>query len=142
MWAVIRIRGRVGLRKEIRDTLTMLRLHRKMHCVLLNETPDIAGMLFKVKDIVTWGEISDEILRELLKWKGRRPGNKRLTDAEAEAAFKGIKQGKRLPELGLKPVFRLVPPSRGFRRSIKQRWPKGEVGYRGGDINELLRRMI
>ena len=41
----------------------------------------------------------------------------------------------------LKPVFRLTPPSKGFK-SIKQHWPKGDLGYRGKEINELIKRMI
>jgi large subunit ribosomal protein L30 len=36
MYAVIRIRGSVNVRKDIDDTLRMLRLNRKMHCVVLN----------------------------------------------------------------------------------------------------------
>ena len=39
------------------------------------------------------------------------------------------------------PVFRLRPPSKGFR-SVKEFYPKGDLGYRGKEINDLLRRMI
>jgi len=39
------------------------------------------------------------------------------------------------------PVFRLTPPSKGFK-SIKEHWPKGDLGYRGKEINELIKRMI
>jgi large subunit ribosomal protein L30 len=147
MIAVIRIRGRVGVRKEIEDTLKMLRLHRKHHCVLLNPTDSFKGMLQKVKDYVTWGEISDEVLKKLIEKRGRKPGDKRLTKEEAEKVFNELKNfdghpAKKLMELGVKPVFRLSPPSKGFRKSIKLHYPKGELGYRGEAINELLERMI
>ena len=147
MIAVIRIRGRVGVRKEIADTLKMLRLHRKHHCTLWKVNPSIKGMLQKVKDYVTWGEISEDVLKKLLKKRGRKIGDKRLSDAEVEKLFNELKAsseqpGKVLMKHKVKPVFRLSPPSKGFKKSIKQHYPKGELGYRGEAINELLDRMI
>jgi large subunit ribosomal protein L30 len=147
MIAVIKIRGTVKARKEIIDTLKMLRLHRKHHCILLNLNDSLKGMLQKVKDYVTWGEISDEMLKELLRKRGRKEGNKRLSEEEVEKIFKELKNfeghpAKKLMELGIKPVFRLTPPSKGFKKSIKQHFPKGELGYRGKAINDLLERMI
>ncbi|MEM5872283.1 MAG: 50S ribosomal protein L30 [Candidatus Aenigmatarchaeota archaeon] len=141
MYAVVRIRGLVGIKKEIKDTLAMLRLHRKMHCVLIKETESMKGMLQKVKDYVTWGEIDDKTLMELIKKRARKIGNKRLSEAEAEEVFKKIKEIEKIPK-EIKPVFRLTPPSKGFKNSIKQHYPKGELGYRGKAINELLKRMI
>ena len=141
MYAVIRIRGRVDLREDIKDTLTMLRLSRKMHCVLIKDSDCMKGMLQKVRNWVTWGEIDDDILRLLIKKRGRKIGEGRLTDQEVEDIFKKIKESQKIPE-GVKPVFRLTPPSKGFKESIKQHYPKGELGYRGKEINELLKRMI
>ncbi len=147
MIAVIRIRGRVGVRKEIDDTMKMLRLHRKHHCVLLKMNDSVKGMLQKVKDYVTWGEISEEMLKKLLEKRGRKVGDKRLSKEEVVKVVEEIKKAKEQPakvliKLGLKPVFRLTPPSKGFKKSIKQHYPKGELGYRGEAINELLERMI
>lgn len=141
MYAVIRIKGLVKIRKDFQDTMEMLRLNRKMHCVLLKENEVVKGMLQKVKDWVTWGEIDDEILRLLVEKRGRKLGNKRLTKEEAENAFNKIKENQKVPDT-IKPVFRLTPPSKGFKNSIKQHYPKGELGYRGKEINELLKRMI
>jgi large subunit ribosomal protein L30 len=142
MYAVIRLKGLVKIREDFRDTLKMLRLNRKMHCVLLKEDDDIVkGMLFKVKDRVTWGEIDDAVLKSLIEKRGRKPGNQRLTREESEEIFKKIKESQEVPET-IKPVFRLTPPSKGFKHSIKQHYPKGELGYRGKEINELLKRMI
>jgi len=141
MYAVIRIRGLVGLKRDIKDTLAMLRLHRKMHCVLLKESESTKGMLQKVRNWVTWGEIDDETLKQLIKKRGRKPDNKRLIEAEAEEIFKKIKEIEKVPK-EIIPVFRLSPPSKGFKKSIKQHYPDGELGYRGKEINELLKRMI
>jgi large subunit ribosomal protein L30 len=41
----------------------------------------------------------------------------------------------------IQPVFRLTPPSKGLK-SVNQHYPSGDLGYRGKEINELLRRMI
>jgi len=141
MYAAIRIRGSVNLRKEIKDTLAMLRLYRKMHCVLLKETDSLKGMVRAVNNWITYGEINDDILKLLIKKRGRKLGNKRLTEEESEEAFKKIKETEKIPDI-IKPVFRLTPPSKGFKKSIKAHYPKGELGYRGKEINELLKRMI
>ena len=45
---------------------------------------------------------------------------------------------------GMKPVFRLKPPAKGFgRRELRKPFSIGGVfGYRGENINKLLARMI
>jgi large subunit ribosomal protein L30 len=140
MYAVIRIRGPVDLKEDIKSTFVMLRLHKKMNCVILKENEVVKGMLQKVKDMATWGEIDDDILKLLIEKRGRKLGNKRLTKEEAESVFNKAKEKNEI--LDIKPVFRLTPPSKGFKKSIKQHYPKGELGYRGKEINELLKRMI
>ena len=60
--AVLRIRGKTGLTQDKKDTLKMLNLLNKNHCVILDDSPITVGMIKKVKDYVTWGEI-DEIGR-------------------------------------------------------------------------------
>jgi large subunit ribosomal protein L30 len=152
MFAVVRIRGEAGLNKEIRDTLKMLRLKAPNNCVLVLETESYKGMLEKCKDACTWGEIERETLINLLKKRLRAEGEKRVDEKLlkettgfnsfeefADALLSGkckLKDFKRL-----KPVFRLKPPSKGFK-SVKESYPKGDLGYRGKDINELLERMI
>ena len=79
-FAVIRVRGIVNIRGEIKDTLNMLRLHRVNHCVLISETPEYKGMLQKVKDYVTWGEVDGAILTDILKTRGKLAGDKEITD--------------------------------------------------------------
>jgi len=140
MYAVIRIRGSVDLKKDIKDTLTMLRLNRKMHCVLIKENDVMKGMLQKVRNWTTWGEIDDETLKLLIKKRGRKSADKKLNDQEVEEVFKKTKENQKASDI--KPIFRLTPPSKGFKESIKQHYPKGELGYRGKEINELLKRMI
>ena len=141
MYAVIRIKSSVGLRKDVKDTFSMLRLNRKMHCVVLKDSENVKGMLQKVRNWSTYGEIDDKVLRHLIEKRGRKLGDKRLKKEEVDEIFKKVKEtGKVQKEI--KPVFRLTPPSKGFKKSIKQHYPKGELGYRGEKINELLKRMI
>lgn len=141
MYAVIRIKGSVGMRKEIRDTLSMLRLNRRMHCVVLRETDNIKGMIQKVRSWTTYGEIDDNVLKHMIEKRGRKLGDKKLSKEEVKDVFNKIKETGKIPK-EIKPVFRLTPPSKGFKKSTKQHYPKGELGYRGKEINKLLKRMV
>ncbi|MFH0928781.1 MAG: 50S ribosomal protein L30 [Candidatus Aenigmatarchaeota archaeon] len=141
MYAIIRLRGSINLRNEVKDTFKMMRMHRKMHCVVLKETDIVKGMLQKVKDWSTWGEIDDNVFKHLVEKRGRKVGDVRLSKEDAANVINTLKEKGKVPE-GIKPVFRLSPPSKGFKKSIKQHYPKGELGYRGKEINALLKRMI
>ncbi|MBI4018492.1 MAG: uL30 family ribosomal protein [Candidatus Aenigmarchaeota archaeon] len=47
-----------------------------------------------------------------------------------------------LKKLGAdKKVFHLKPPRKGFK-SARLPWPRGDLGYRGGEIEKLIERMI
>lgn len=154
LFAVVRIRGNVGVRREIRETLKMLRLHKVHHAVIVPNTPSYQGMLQKVKDYVTWGEISKETLALLLERRGRLEGNYCLTndflvenlkinsiEELAEKIYNGELKLNDVPKL--KPVFRLHPPKGGFKRKKKRPFRDGgELGYRGEDINRLIEKMI
>jgi len=154
--AIIRIRGMTGVHPEVEYTLRLLRLTRKFTMSLYPaETPGLDGMLQKVKDWVTWGEIDKETLVEVLKKRGRAPGNKRLTEdylkrvlgveSFEELADKIFKREIKLHKLEdkIKPIFRLAPPKGGFKKSTKRPYKdEGELGYRGEAINELIRRMV
>lgn len=151
--AVIRVRGLSDIRGDIKDTLNMLNLTRNCHATLIDDRPSYMGMLRKAENYITWGEISKETLPILLKKRGRTVGNKRLSDEYAkkvgydslvdlaEAVWKLEVEYKKLPEI--KPVFRLHPPRKGFKGSVKKSYVTGGVtGYRGEEINNLLKLMI
>ena len=114
--AAIRIRGSVTVGKPIEDTLKMLRLYRKNYCVILDNKPSVMGMLKKIKDYITWGEIDSGTLKLLAEKRGEKD----------------------------KQFFRLQPPIKGFeRKGIKKPFSiGGALGYRGEKINELIKRMI
>ena len=152
--AVVRIKGKPNVKKEVERTMQLLKLYRKHSCVILPQKESIVGMLKKIDRYITWGEIDSNILKLLLEKRGRLPGNKRLT-----LGYLKDKVGKNFEELskelidskikikdvpGLKSFFKLKPPTRGFEKlGAKKPYSMGGVfGYRGKEINLLLKRMI
>jgi len=135
MYAVIRVRGEINARRDVRDTLKMLNLPYINNCTLVAEDKNYKGMLQKVKDYITWGEISDEMLRKLLERAGME--GKTLE----EAAGKLAKGEAKLKDF-TSPTVRLYPPVGGYKAIKKPYGMGGTLGYRGKNINELLERML
>jgi len=117
MICIIRIRGRVGLKKEINETLNRLRLRRKYTCVVLEGNKVQLGMIKKVKDFIAFGEINEETHKKLIEKRGKKD-----------------KEGK------LKPFFRLHPPRKGINSKLY--FPKGVLGDNKEKINDLVERML
>jgi len=151
--ALIRLRSGIRAKGEVRDTLAMLRLHRINHLVIIDDNPSYKGMVQKVKDYITWGEIDKETLAKLLRKRGRLIGNKPITDEYVqeklgmgidEFAEKVVNGEMKLTDLpNIKPVFRLHPPRGGLKGSKKRSFKEGgALGYRGEKINELIERML
>ena len=149
---VVRIRGGVDAQKTVEATLTMLRMERNNYATILKESPSYVGMLRKVKDYVTWGEPSVETVKLLLKTRGKITGDQKVTDdvlkelgyENVEKLANAIVTGEvEFSQLnGIKPFFRMHPPKKGFKRTVKRPYKDhGELGYRGEAINELIKRM-
>jgi len=151
--AVVRIRGTVNVRRDVQHTLKLLRLNKVNHATLIPSTPQYLGMLQKAKDCITWGEVSKETILKLLKKRGMVVGGKKLTDEYVkQKGFKSLDEvAEKIYSLelnlkdldGVKPVFRLRPPSGGFKKTLKRGFSEGgELGYRGEEINRLIEKMI
>jgi large subunit ribosomal protein L30 len=149
---VVRIRGGVDAQKTVEATLTMLRMEKNNYATILKESPSYTGMLRKSKDYITWGEINVETVKLLLEKRGRRVGDEKITDESlkgfgyesldklANAIVSGDVEFSQLN--GIKPFFRMHPPKKGFKRTVKRPYnDHGELGYRGEAINELIKRM-
>jgi len=139
MFAVVRIRGSVNVSDDIEDTLNMLNLKSPNNCVVIPETKQYLGMLRKAKDRITWGNVDKKTLSKLLEKRSKIPKEKlkemkmkNLNDL-SDALIKN--------KMKLKLIFRLNPPMHGFK-STRLPYPKGDLGFRGEKINELLERMI
>jgi len=150
---VVRIRGTVRASRDVRETLQMLHLTRNNYAVLIDDRPSFIGMLKVAQNFITWGEASKEIAHMLITKKGKLVGNKKLTDEYAETAgfrsldklaeaiFNCSVEYRKLPNV--QPVFKLHPPTKGFKGKIKKGYGTGgELGYRGEKINELIKRMV
>lgn len=151
--AAIRVRGHAKIHRNAVETMDMLRLTRPNHCVLLPLNTTTKGMLQVVKDYVTWGEVNQDTIVELLKSRGEVAGGERLTDkyvksnsefASISALAKAIDkaEAKMIDVKGLKPVMRLHPPMKGYERVKRPYSVGGAVGYRGAEIERLLLRML
>ncbi|MBT5274468.1 50S ribosomal protein L30 [Candidatus Woesearchaeota archaeon] len=152
--AVLRIRGEVGVRDQIKQAMNLMKLHRKNRVILLKNTQSNVGMINKVKDYCTFGEVDAELVKELLEKRGRTAGNKQLTadylKKEAKTDFyslsKALVEGKAsLKDIpGLKRYFKMHPPVGGFERGgVKHPFAAGgALGYRGKEMSKLIQKMI
>jgi len=149
----VRIRGTVRASRQVRETLQMLRLTRNNYSVLIDNRSSFLGMLKTAQNFMTWGEASEEAVKMLIKERGRLAGNKKLTNEYAqkvgynsleelgEAIFNCQVEYWKLPNI--QPVFRLHPPTKGFKGKVKKGYGMGgELGDRGEKINELINRMV
>jgi large subunit ribosomal protein L30 len=116
---IVRLKGRIGVRKDINATLDTLGLKRRYNALVVESSPVILGMLKKVENFVTYGELSEENYAKLLT---------------LPSSMKKEKNGKLL--------LRLPPPRFGLKKKIKKLYPKGEAGYRGKEINSLVERFL
>lgn len=151
--AIIRIRGSVGIRRELEAIFRDMHLTRECHATLMDDRPSYVGSIQRVKDYATWGDISPETIALLLRERGRLRGGRRLTEEHVKESvgYESIEDLARaihacevdfwgLPMV--KPLFRLHPPRGGFRRKTKWGYPRGELGYRGEAINDLVAKMV
>ncbi|HME52052.1 MAG TPA: 50S ribosomal protein L30 [Candidatus Lokiarchaeia archaeon] len=150
----IRIRGDAKKPHWMKKTMELLRLHRKYHAVLLRATPDVNGMLNKVKDFIAYGIVSKELLVQLMQTKARLTGRKAF-DQKSMSSLTGCATFEDLADALMNfsikwteikhvvPVFRLHPARGGFFKGIKVQWGQGGVlGFHSDGIDKLLMRMI
>lgn len=121
--AIVLIRNRtIGVRHDVVRSLDKLRLGRRQICAVFEDTPSVRGMMFKVKDLTTYGPISEATLKMLNEKRGS------LKDRE----------GKLLN------VFRMHPPRGGYgRKGIKVSYQDGGcLGLRRKGMDAFLEKMM
>ncbi len=98
MLGIVRIRGRMNLKKEVEDTMQMLGLKKKFWFTTIDpESKPLKGMLNKVKDYVTYGEVDEALVKKILgdkKSKGLNPPKKGFKYSSRRSGAKG-ELGKR-----------------------------------------------
>ena len=155
MLLIIRLRGTFAVPDYLERTLQSLRLRHKFNATIAKNSPSMIGMLRQVKDYVTWGDLKSTDIATLLRERGEVNGGKQVTDKVAKELFSkesidslatALTTGEiglqSLWEKGVKPVFRLRPPSGGFESTIKRSYTSnGQLGYRGNAIATLMTQM-
>lgn len=152
-FGVVKVRGTIKAIREARETLEMLHLKRTNHAVLIDSRPSYMGMLYRVQNYVTWGEVTKQTVELLLKKRGMLAGGKKLTEesVKTKLGYESIEalsdalvsckvEFQKLPNV--QPIFKLHPPRKGFKGKTKKSFVSGgEAGYRGEAINKLIERM-
>jgi len=152
-FAVIRVRGIVNVKPDIKKTLQLFNLTKVNHCAILEENKVTKGMLQIAKDYITWGEIEKDVLTKLISSRGKLVGDKAITDEiiKSSTSFSSIdklseaiinKKFKYKEVPNIKPIFRLSPPKNGYEGIKRSFVNKGALGYRREKINKLIERMI
>ncbi len=131
--AVIRVRGRVGVRQSITETLNRLNLKRVNNLTILYGSKSNIGMIRKCNDFVTYGEVREDVLSQLLEKEGIKPTADMVNSlASGKKSFKELAAGH----------IRMHPPRHGYE-GIKAGYSSGgSLGYRGAEINNLIKRMM
>lgn len=152
-YAVIRVRGQPDVNKDIEYTMNLFGLYRVNHCSIVPDNPVTKGMLQKIKDYVTYGEVTPETLAQMIRVRGRLSGDRAITDEylAENSDFKTIEdfakaivdEDYRMRDVeAVKPVFRLHPPVKGYEGNKRSYRNGGALGYRGEAINDLIARML
>lgn len=111
---VIRIAGRCKIQKKHEETLRRLKLEKKYSSKLIDEKDKvIMGMVESVKDEVAYGKIDEKLVKEINEKRGKKDSK----------------------------IFFLHPPRGGFKKSTKERYPKGIKGN-NPDIAKFAERML
>ena len=151
--AVVRVRGIAGVNRDIEYTMNLININRVNHCVVIPENPSTKGMMQVIKDYCTWGEIDKDTLAEMIAARGKFTGDVAVTDAlmkenteyeSVDALAQAVIDGKcSIKDIdGLKPVFRLHPPVKGYEGNKRPFISGGALGYRAEKINDLVKRML
>lgn len=149
----IKVRGTISAKREARDTLDIMKMKKTHNAVIIDDRPSFIGMLYRVQNYVTWGEVTKEILSEMIKKRGRLAGNKRFSDEYVkELGYKSIDdlanaivncKVEYWKLTNVRSVFKLHPPKKGYKGKTKKSFATGgEAGYRSEKINDLIKRMI
>lgn len=133
MIAVMRIKGQVGINRDVKETLNRLRIRRKFVTkVFENPSAVELGMIKSVRNFVSFGEISEDTYKKLVNARGQMQRTESSTSSSKESRTKES-EGK------LKPFFRLHPPRGGA--NMKLHYPKGLLGE-NKEMDKLILRML
>lgn len=147
MYAVVRIRGIPDKNGKVSTILDQMGLVTRNKVALVPETDNFEGMINKIKDVVTFGTVSEGFLESFLEERLE------LEDALDELGLKSVDELvesvdnneitlSELKEAGFENVFSLNSPSKGFKNTKRQFNQGGSLGSRETfEIEHLIKRM-
>ena len=152
-YGVIRVLGQADVNYNIQHTMHLLGLNRVNHATVVPVNDAYKGMLQVVKDYCTFGLIDEETLAAMIKARGKVVGDAPVTDeyvkehtefATIDDLAKAIVAGEyKIKDVeGMKPVFRLHPPIKGYEGNKHAFAEGGALGNRKEMINDLVMRML
>ncbi|MEM0201180.1 MAG: uL30 family ribosomal protein [Candidatus Micrarchaeaceae archaeon] len=131
--AIVRVRGRVGVRQSISETLVRLNLKRVNNLAIVFGNKSNIGMIQKCNDFVTYGELEEKTLEAIFNKKEIKLTKEDMSD---------LKSGKKNLRNIIKKSITMHPPKHGYEGIKKGYSVGGALGYRGQDINTLIKRML
>jgi large subunit ribosomal protein L30 len=136
---IVRVRGVININSQLKSTFDMLNLINKNGCVVVKNNPVNVGMINKVKDYVTWGELDESVHKELMEKKADE-FKSRTEDSKKLYKYNFVEYNKKK----YKKFIRLHPPRKGYgKNGIKKSFKEGgALGNRGSKINDLLKNMM
>ena len=138
MILAIRISGMVSINRDSQETLYRMRLRRKYAATLIEDTPQNRKMLEGVRNLIAFGDVSKETIREILEKRAEGVEGKKF---DVDKVMESIGK-KSLSELGVKPFFRLHPPRGGIESKRHFGIGRGVLGDHKEAINKLVERML
>ncbi|HLC54854.1 MAG TPA: uL30 family ribosomal protein [Candidatus Nanoarchaeia archaeon] len=138
MILAIRISGMISIHRDAQETMYRMRLRRKYAATLIADTPQNRKMLEGVRNFIAYGDISKEMLQELLEKRAEPLKGKKVDVAHVMSQI----DKKRLDELGVKPFFRLHPPRGGIESKRHFGTGRGVLGNHKDAIDKLVERML
>ena len=134
MYAVTRVRGIPDRSSKVSTILEQMGLDKRNSTVLMPETEEVKGMIKKVKNVVTYGKVSEEFIEELQDMED-------VSDL-VEKADSGEISLSELRDEGFSTRFSMNSPSKGYRNTKRQYKQGGSLGFRKNhEIEQLLNRM-
>ncbi|MCL4552951.1 MAG: uL30 family ribosomal protein [Candidatus Marsarchaeota archaeon] len=130
--AVVRVRGTIGVRRDISETLSRLRLKRVNNMIFIFGTRSNLGMIKKCNDFITYGEVDQALVEKVLSKKLVKVGREDLL---------AMASGKKVVKDVVALPIRLHPPTHGYESTKRAYSVKGSLGYRGAAIGKLISRM-
>lgn len=152
---VVRMRGTVNVPYWAITTLKNLNLDKKFSATLVPETSNYLGMLKKINQWVAWSKADSEIVKTLIKKRGKKRNLKSVSKtkkgSENTEGYKGIEELvdvvvndkiKFSDQNNIKPWFSLNPPKGGFKKNTKKQFSDGGILGNNKDLLEIVKKMV